>query len=62
MAIAVSAPEKARQMIMNRISGKKSEETPERPKGIPEGAKQAPDKKWYVPDPDRPGKYLEVRP
>jgi hypothetical protein len=25
------------------------------------GAKQAPDGKWYVDDPRRPGKYLEVR-
>lgn len=25
-----------------------------------EGAKKAPDGKWYVPDPKRPGKYLEV--
>jgi hypothetical protein len=27
----------------------------------PLGAKQAPDGKWYMPDPDRRGKYLEVR-
>lgn len=26
------------------------------------GAKQAPDGKWYAPDPSRPGKYLEVNP
>jgi hypothetical protein len=32
------------------------------PTGIPPNAKQAPDKKWYLPDPDRPGKYLEWRP
>lgn len=25
-----------------------------------EGAQQAPDGKWYVPDPNRPGKYLQV--
>ena len=25
------------------------------------GARKAPDGKWYVPDPSRPGKYLEVR-
>ena len=24
------------------------------------GAKQAPDGNWYVPDPTRPGKYLQV--
>jgi hypothetical protein len=24
------------------------------------GARLAPDGKWYVPDPDRPGKYLLV--
>jgi hypothetical protein len=27
-----------------------------------EGAKQAPDGKWYVPDPNRPGKFLMVQP
>ncbi len=27
---------------------------------LPEGAKQAPDGKYYVPDPNRPGKYLQV--
>lgn len=27
-----------------------------------QGAKQAPDGKWYVPDPNRPGKYLMVEP
>jgi hypothetical protein len=26
------------------------------------GAKKAPDGKWYVPDPNRPGKYLQVNP
>ena len=26
-----------------------------------QGAKQAPDGNWYVPDPNRPGKYLMVR-
>lgn len=30
------------------------------PPGLPQGAKQAPDGKYYVPDPNRPGKYLEV--
>jgi hypothetical protein len=27
-----------------------------------EGARQAPDGKWYIPDPSRPGKFLEVQP
>jgi hypothetical protein len=27
---------------------------------MPEGAKKAPDGKYYVPDPNRPGKYLRV--
>lgn len=27
---------------------------------MPEGARQAPDGKWYIPDPQRPGKYLRV--
>ncbi len=31
------------------------------PQGAPQGTKQAPDGKFYVPDPARPGKYLEVR-
>ena len=30
------------------------------PENLPEGAKQAPDGNYYVPDPDRPGKYLQV--
>jgi len=30
-------------------------ETPPRP-----GANKAPDGKWYIPDPNRPGKYLQV--
>ena len=29
-----------------------------RPAGLPQDAKQAPDGKWYSPDPTRPGKYL----
>jgi hypothetical protein len=43
---------------------------PEMPKGSPQtgpqppvpGARLAPDKNWYVPDPARPGKYLQVKP
>jgi hypothetical protein len=31
------------------------------PTGYPADAKQAPDGNWYVPDPDRPGKYLRVQ-
>lgn len=31
------------------------------PKGYPADAKQAPDGNWYVPDKDRPGKYLRVQ-
>lgn len=27
-----------------------------------DGARQAPDGNWYVPDPNRPGKYLRVKP
>lgn len=30
------------------------------PAGAPDGAKQAPDGNWYVPDPARQGKYLKV--
>jgi hypothetical protein len=29
------------------------------PAGAPPTAKQAPDGKWYAPDPARPGKYLQ---
>jgi hypothetical protein len=31
------------------------------PPGMPSGARQAPDGKFYVPDQNRPGKWLEVR-
>jgi hypothetical protein len=31
------------------------------PRGMPPGAKQAQDGNWYVSDPQRPGKYLQVR-
>jgi len=31
------------------------------PAGAPAGAKQAQDGHWYVPDPARPGKYLQVQ-
>lgn len=34
---------------------------PDTPMEAPmEGAKQAPDGQWYVPDPDRPGKWMKV--
>ena len=33
----------------------------EPPQGAPTGARQAPDGMWYVPDPNRPGKYLKVQ-
>lgn len=32
------------------------------PPDMPANARRAPDGKWYILDPDRPGKYLEVRP
>ena len=32
------------------------------PPGMPEGAQQAPDGNFYVPDPARPGKFLMVEP
>lgn len=32
------------------------------PSGVPAGARQAQDGNWYVPDPERPGKYLKVNP
>ena len=33
----------------------------EPPQGAPAGARQAQDGMWYVPDPNRPGKYLKVQ-
>lgn len=33
----------------------------EPPQGAPTGARQAPDGMWYVPDANRPGKYLKVQ-
>jgi hypothetical protein len=39
------------------------EESPERMAGGEspvEGARKAPDGQWYLPDPNRPGKYLRV--
>jgi hypothetical protein len=30
--------------------------------GAPQGARQAPDGNWYMPDPSRPGKYLLLKP
>lgn len=35
---------------------------PKPPPGAPPSARQAPDGNWYVPDPNRPGKYLMVKP
>lgn len=34
---------------------------PPEPPSMPAGARQAPDGKYYVPDPNRPGKYLQVQ-
>lgn len=45
-------------------SGAPSEATPDAPKppaGAPAHARRAPDGLWYIPDPDRPGKYLQVK-
>ena len=33
----------------------------EPPQGAPAGSRRAPDGMWYVPDPNRPGKYLKVQ-
>jgi hypothetical protein len=35
---------------------------PGAPQGLPQGARQAADGNYYVPDPNRPGKYLMVQP
>jgi len=35
--------------------------SPDAQTDLPEGARQAQDGHWYIPDPNRPGKYLKVR-
>lgn len=43
-------------------AGAKNQLPSELPAGLPQGARQAPDGKHYVPDPMRPGKFLQVVP
>ena len=43
----------------NPRGGASGPTTAQRPAGAPENATQAPDGKWYSPDPNRPGKYLQ---
>lgn len=42
-------------------SGKLVDSSDSTPTNLPDGAKKAPDGKYYVPDPNRPGKYLMVQ-
>jgi hypothetical protein len=68
MQAANLAPAMVRDAITARITGKPVQSSapyiggssPQAEKPPVEGAKKAPDGKWYVPDPNRPGKYLEV--
>ena len=50
---AKMAAGRAAQLVPEVKSGSKP------PAGAPPTAKQAPDGKWYAPDPARPGKYLQ---
>lgn len=50
---AKMAAGRAAQLVPEVKSGSKP------PTGAPPTAKQAPDGKWYAPDPARPGKYLQ---
>jgi hypothetical protein len=45
-----------------RQGGVQSQAQPAQPQGVPQGARQAPDGNFYVPDPSRPGKFLMVQP
>jgi hypothetical protein len=42
--------------------GTNSTTTEERPSWVPKEAKKAQNGDWYIPNPDKPGKYLRVKP
>lgn len=51
-----------KEAMQDILGDKDKDQTPEPPAFHPSmiGAKQAPDKQWYVPDPSRQGKHLRV--
>jgi hypothetical protein len=64
--------DEAKQQILNTISGRDTEVQQPTLTGVPvpaagadqppvPNARKAPDGKWYVPDPNRAGKYLQVQ-
>lgn len=58
-----AAPDGAPQSGYKGDRGKPAEAPKPAPAAAPvEGARKAPDGNWYVPDPNRPGKYLKVSP
>lgn len=52
----------ARQGGAEQPRAAQQEAAPAQPQGVPQGARQAPDGNFYVPDPSRPGKFLMVQP
>jgi hypothetical protein len=50
----------ARVDLTNRTDPNRPRGTAAKPKAAPPNARQGKDGNWYVPDPDRPGKYLRV--
>ena len=55
--------ENGKQILIQQAGGGttgSSAPTQSTPQAPVNGAKQAPDGNWYVPDPNRPGKYLQV--
>lgn len=67
-ASVASLRAKLRDATQNKLTGAHQrlmpQETPQQPQGQQGGnePKQAPDGNYYVPDPSRPGKYLQVMP
>lgn len=57
-----AAAQRSRDAVVRRLpqraNGGRSDQSPWHPAQI--GAKRAGDGQWYLPDPDRPGKYLRV--
>ena len=50
------------ERMWNSLTGEDEPEAEaDRPAGMPADARRAPDGKWYVPDPQRPGKWMKVR-
>ena len=50
------------ERMWNSLTGDDEPEAEaDRPAGMPADARRAPDGEWYVPDPQRPGKWMKVR-